>query len=241
MKISVRAFASYREAIGAQSIQLDLPVGSTPHQAWERLLTQYPRLLSLPKPHAFAINEEYVQESYALRERDELVLIPPVSGGAPKPTRPTQSTQPPESASVWTELVQKAIDVNALLKKVSHPQAGAVVVFLGTVRDNSRARCVKFLEYEAYKPMALKEMSRVVEEARRRWPLLSIAIVHRLGHLEIGDISVAIAVSSEHRKEAFEAGRYAIDTLKQTVPIWKKEVWDAGEAWIGSEPPAEKS
>jgi len=83
--------------------------------------------------------------------------------------------------------------------------------------------------------MALREMNRVVEEARRRWPLLGIAIVHRLGHLDVGDISVAIAVSSGHRKEAFEAGRYAIDTLKQTVPIWKKEVWDSGEAWIGSE------
>ena len=238
MQISVRAFASYREAIGAHSVRLDVPERSTPVQVWERLLAAYPRLLGLPRPHAFAINEEYVQESYALRERDELVLIPPVSGGAPKPARPTQSTQPTQPKDVPSErvqLVEKAIDVTAVFKRVSHPQAGGVVIFLGTVRDNSRSRHVKFLEYEAYKPLALKEMSRVVEEARQRWPLLGIAIVHRLGHLEIGDISVAIAVSSEHRREAFEAGRYAIDSLKQTVPIWKKEVWDAGEAWIGSE------
>ena len=226
MQISVRAFASYREAIGTHSVRLDVPEGSTPHQVWDHLLNRYPRLLNLPKPHAFAINEEYVQESYALRELDELILLPPVSGGAPKS---------PQSSETWVELVEQVIEVNTLLQRVRHPQAGAAVLFLGTVRDNDRGRHVKFLEYEAYRPIALKEMGRVAEEARQRWPLLGIAIVHRLGHLEIGDISVAIAVSSEHRKEAFEAGRYAIDSLKQTVPIWKKEVWDAGEAWIGSE------
>ncbi len=235
MQISVRAFALYREAIGAHNVRLDVPEKSTPVQVWEHLLAAYPRLLGLPRPHAFAVNEEYVQESYALRELDELILLPPVSGGAPKSSQSSQSSQSPQSSETWVELIEEAIDVNALLKKVSHAQAGGVVIFLGTVRDNSRNRHVKFLEYEAYKPMALKEMNRVAEEARRRWPLLGIAIVHRLGHLEIGDISVAIAVSSEHRKEAFEAGRYAIDTLKQTVPIWKKEFWDAGEAWIGSE------
>src|SRR5438046_9651333 len=120
--------------------------------------------------------------------------------------------------------------VKSLLKKVSQPKAGAVVLFLGTVRDNDRGRHVKFLEYEAYQPMALKEMNRVVEEARRRWPLLGIAIVHRLGHLDVGDISVAIVVSSGHRKEAFEAGRYAIGTLQQTVTYWQRQVWDSGEA-----------
>ena len=229
MLISVRAFASYREAIGAHSVKLEVSEGTTPTEVWDRLVGRYPRLVGLPKPHAFAINEEYVEESYALRERDELVLIPPVSGGASK------SSQSSQSNTTWVELAENVIDVNAVLKRVSHPQAGGVVIFLGTVRDNSRSRHVKFLEYEAYKPMAIKEMNRVAEEARRRWLVLGIAIVHRLGHLEVGDISVAIAVSSEHRKEAFEAGRYAIDSLKQTVPIWKKEVWDAGEAWIGSE------
>jgi len=233
--ISVRAFASYREAIGAHSVKLEVSEGTTPTEVWDRLVGRYPRLVGLPKPHAFAINEEYVEESYALRERDELVLIPPVSGGASK------SSQSSQSNTTWVELAENVIDVNAVLKRVSHPQAGGVVIFLGTVRDNSRSRHVKFLEYEAYKPMAIKEMNRVAEEAGRRWLVLGIAIVHRLGHLEVGDISVAIAVSSEHRKEAFEAGRYAIDSLKQTVPIWKKEVWDSGEAWIGSEPQAGNS
>jgi len=231
----VRAFASYREAIGTHSVRLDVPERSTPVQVWERLLAAYPRLLGLPRPHAFAINEEYVQEGHALRELDELILLPPVSGGASKSSQSSQSSQSTRSTETYVELVERTIDVNTLLRRVQHPQAGAVVLFLGTVRDTDRGQHVKFLDYEAYKPMAIKEMNRVAEEARRRWPVLGIAIVHRLGHLEVGDISVAIAVSSEHRKEAFEAGRHAIDSLKQTVPIWKKEVWDAGEAWIGSE------
>src|SRR2546428_13335050 len=107
MQISVRAFASYREAIGAHSVRLDVPERSTPVQVWERLLAAYPRLLGLPKPHAFAINEEYVQEGYELRERDELILLPPVSGGAPQPTQPTRPTQSKEEPSKWVELVEQ--------------------------------------------------------------------------------------------------------------------------------------
>src|SRR5947199_2634127 len=126
MWISVRAFASYREAIGAPSVRMDVPAGSTPSQVWDRLLTSYPRLVGLPKPHAFAINEEYVQESYALRKRDELVLIPPVSGGAPKSTRPTQATQPTQSTAKSGASTDPAIDDNTLLNKVSPPKAGAV-------------------------------------------------------------------------------------------------------------------
>lgn len=235
MQILVRAFASYREAIGSPNIRLDVPEGSTPGQVWERLLKSYPRLSTLPRPDKFAINEEYVQENHKIRERDELVLLPPVSGGASESTRSSRSTQSPQSTATWVELVDRAIDINQVLERAKHPESGAVVLFLGTVRDNSSGRRVKFLEYEAYQPIALKEMRRVAEEAKERWPLYAIAIVHRLGHLDVGEISVAIAVSSAHRKDAFEAGRYAIDTLKRTVPIWKKEVWDSGAEWIGSE------
>src|SRR3989475_10059819 len=192
--ISVRAFASYREAIGTHSVKLEVSEGTTPTEVWDRLVGRYPRLVGLPKPHAFAINEEYVEESYALRERDELVLIPPVSGGASK------SSQSSQSSTTWVELAENVIDVNAVLKSVSNPQAGGVVSFLGTVRDNSGSGHVKFLEYEAYKPMAIKEMNRVAEEARRRWLGIGIALVHGLGHIEVGVISVAIAVPSEHMK-----------------------------------------
>lgn len=216
MQITIRAFASYREAIGSPRLQLEFPDGATPVQIWEELRESYPKLQAFPRPSGFAVNEEYVSSEAKLRAGDELVLIPPVSGG-------------------MIALVDQPIDVNALLAEVKHPQAGAVVLFLGTVRDTNQGRHVEHLEYEAYQKMALREMERVVTEVQQRWPVLGIGIVHRLGHLEVGEISVAIAVSAGHRKEAFEAGRFAIDTLKQTVPIWKKEVWEGGAVWVGSE------
>src|SRR2546422_7566929 len=117
--ISVRAFASYREAIGAHSVKLEVSEGTTPTEVWNRLVGRYPRLVGLPKPHAFAINEEYVQETYTLRERDELVLIPPVSGGAPESTRSSPSSRSSQSSETWVELAENVIDVNSVLKKVS--------------------------------------------------------------------------------------------------------------------------
>jgi molybdopterin synthase catalytic subunit/molybdopterin converting factor small subunit len=242
MRIMVRAYASYREAIGAPAVSVEVPEGSTPEGVWEVLAARFPQLRRLPRPYRFAINEEYVPADRVLRERDELVLLPPVSGGAPHPTPlPNGEREGVGGAGegemgdrVWVEVVEAPVEVGSLLEKVRHPQAGAVVVFLGTVRDNSRGRHVKFLEYEAYREMAVREMRRVAEEAQQRWPLLGIAIVHRVGRLDVGEISVAVAVSSGHRKEAFEAGRFAIDTLKQTVPIWKKEVWETGAEWVGS-------
>src|SRR5438132_11938189 len=132
MFISVAAFAAYREASGAPSVRLEVPAGSTPGQVWDRLLGRYPRLAGLPRPHAFAINEEYVQEGYALRERDELVLLPPVSGGAPKSTRPTQATQPTQSTAESVSLTDPSIDNKTLLKNFSNARAGGKGLFQGT-------------------------------------------------------------------------------------------------------------
>ncbi|HEY3248636.1 MAG TPA: molybdenum cofactor biosynthesis protein MoaE [bacterium] len=218
MEISIRAFASYREAIGSPRLVLEVPDGTTPAGVWQDLAGRFPRLQTLPQPFAFAINDEYVEAGTPLRERDELVLIPPVSGGS------------------YSALTSEPIEVNALLERVRHRDAGAVVLFLGTVRDHNYGRSVQYLEYEAYQALALQEMARVASEAQRRWPLLGIAMEHRTGHLQVGDISVAIAVAAGHRREAFEAGKYAIDELKHTVPIWKKEVWEGGEEWVGLRP-----
>ncbi|MGH8248120.1 MAG: molybdenum cofactor biosynthesis protein MoaE [Gammaproteobacteria bacterium] len=235
MHISIRAFASYREAVGSPRMELDLPEGATPSTVWEHLADRFPRLKTLPEPFAFAVNDQYVDGGTILNERDELVLIPPVSGGTTEPTQPTQPTRPTQPAP-WVALTDKPIDANVLLERVRHPDAGAVVLFLGTVRDHNYGRSVRYLEYEVYQALALREMARVASEAAARWPLLGIAMEHRVGHLNVGDISVAIAVAAGHRREAFEAGRYAIDTLKQTVPIWKKEFWDSGEEWVGQRP-----
>jgi len=130
------------------------------------------------------------------------------------------------------ELTAAPIELNDLLAKVASPRAGAVAAFLGVVRDNSLGRKVRYLVYEAYPPMALKQMEAIEREVRSRWQIEKIAITHRIGRLEVGAASVAIAVSSAHRLEGIEACHFAIDRLKQIVPVWKKEYWEGGEVWI---------
>ena len=129
-------------------------------------------------------------------------------------------------------LVQAPISVDAVMRSVISERAGGIDVFVGTTRDHADGRSVRALSYEAYEPMAIAEMQRIVDEAERRWPLEAVAVVHRLGHVPVGEASVVIAVSSAHRSEAFEACRFIIDTLKETVPIWKKEEFvDGTSAW----------
>jgi molybdopterin synthase catalytic subunit len=130
------------------------------------------------------------------------------------------------------EIVTDPIEMNDLIARVAAPGAGAIATFLGVVRDNSLGRKVRYLLYEAYPPMALKEMERIENELRGRWKLERVAITHRIGRLDVGEASVAIAVSSAHRREGIEACHFAIDRLKQTVPVWKKEYWEGGEVWI---------
>ena len=131
------------------------------------------------------------------------------------------------------ELTNDAIDMAQVLAGVESPQAGAIVLFVGTTREFTQGRCTASLEYECYPEMARQEMCKLAEQARQRWPIVACSIVHRLGHLEIGEASVAIAVSSPHRQAAFEAGQWLIDTLKQLVPIWKKENWNDGTSqWV---------
>ena len=232
MHISIRAFAGYREAIGERTLRLDMAPETTVAQAWEALRGSYPRLTRLPTPAAFAVNDEYVRPDTPLRDGDELILVPPVSGGGEP--GPSSSTQP-RGGHVHVAVTDRAISTDETIAQVRHPQAGAVVLFLGTVRDNREGARVDHLEFEAYERRALRDMQTVCEEAAARWPVLGVSIIHRVGTLRVGEISVAIAVSAPHRADAFAAGKYAIDTLKQRVPIWKKEVWEGGEAWIGSE------
>ena len=127
------------------------------------------------------------------------------------------------------------LDVRQVVSHVQHPGAGAISTFVGTTRDNTAGRRVLFLDYEAYRPMADRQLQRVADEMQERWDLTGVAIYHRLGKLEIGEASLVVAVSSAHRKEAFEACQYSIDRIKQIVPIWKKEFFEGGEVWVGSQ------
>jgi len=222
LKVQVRLFARYREEAGRDSLDLELPDGGTVERAWEAVTRQLPALGPYRPFTLFALHNDYVDADHPLGDGDELCLFPPVSGGAPEP------------GLDWIEVTPEPLSERAVAQAVEHPGAGALALFSGVVRDQTGGRHVKFLEYEAHGPMALAKMREIALEMRQRWPIISrIAVVHRVGRLEIGESSVMIAVSSPHRAEAFEACRFAIDTLKETVPIWKKEHFEDGEVWVG--------
>ena len=224
MKVQVRLFARYREAAGRDSLDLELPDGGTVERAWEAVARQLPALQPYRPFTLFALRNDYVGADHPLGDGDELCLFPPVSGGS----------HPVSSPADWIEITAEPLSERAVAQAVEHPGAGGIALFSGVVRDQTGGRRVKFLEYEAHAPMALAKMREIAVAIRGRWPATArVALVHRIGRLEIGESSVMIAVSSPHRGPAFDACRFAIDTLKETVPIWKKEHFEDGEAWVG--------
>ena len=186
----------------------------------EALFERFPQAAGMRESVMYAVNAEYVQADFPVTSRDSVALIPPVSGGAEG-----------DGGGLF-RIVEEAISADALHALVLQPEAGAVAVFLGVVRDNNLGREVDYLEYDAYPEMAERVMGRIGEEIRARWDVTEVAMQHRVGRLEIGEASVGVAVSSAHRAEATDACRYGIDRLKAVVPIWKKEVWSDGEEWI---------
>ncbi|HEY8476141.1 MAG TPA: molybdenum cofactor biosynthesis protein MoaE [Chloroflexota bacterium] len=235
MHVRVRLFAAYREAAGTKDLVLDLPERSTVRDALRQLHERFPRTRGLPDVALASVNLEYVGPDYVLHEGDELAFIPPVSGG--DQDRPIADGATTAMFKITTE----PLSSDALATLVRTDECGAVATFLGVVRNHSRGRRVLYLEYEAYPELAEKKMAEIADEIRVKWGVERVAIFHRVGRLEIGEASVAIAVAAPHRREALAACQYAIDRLKQIVPIWKKEVWEGGETWVGWEgqPPAE--
>ncbi len=218
MRVRVRLFARYREATGRERLDLDLPDNTTVEHAWAAIVGRHPALEAFRPYTLFAIGTEYVGPEHRLAPDDELCLFPPVSGGADDVYR----------------VVEHPLSPDAIAALVDDPGAGGVVIFSGVVRNETGGRPVKFLEYEAHAPMAEAKLREIGEEVRRRWPgVKRVAMLHRIGRLEIGEASVLIGVSAAHRAEAFEACRWAIDTLKTTVPVWKKEHFEDGEVWVG--------
>ena len=209
MKVTVRLFAGLRERAGTAKRELDLPEGSRAGDAWNEL-----DLGAEPPGLLLAVNRGYVDPDHALAEGDEVAFIPPVSGGA-------------------FRLTDKPIDIGAVIAEVADERAGAIATFLGTTRSHSRGRTVLHLDYEAYEGMAEQVMEDLSATLKSKHELCEVAITHRIGRVVIGETSVAIAVSAPHRHSALAACQEAIDTLKETVPLWKKEVYEGGEEWIG--------
>jgi molybdopterin synthase catalytic subunit/molybdopterin converting factor small subunit len=209
MRVTVRFFAGLRERAGTGRRDLDLGDGARVGDVWAQL-----DLGEEPVGLVYAVNRAYVDRDGELAEGDEVALIPPVSGGS-------------------VRLTEEPIDLAAVVAEVEDERAGAIATFVGTVRAESRGRQVVRLEYEAYEAMAEEVMTNLAAELRARYDLCAVAITHRTGTCEVGEASVAIAVSAAHRQAALDACRDAIDTLKETVPLWKKEVYEGGEEWIG--------
>ena len=219
MRVRVRLFARYREALGRERLEVDLPEDGTVESAWSAVADRHPELAPYRPFTLFAVGQDYVTPDHRLRPDDELCLFPPVSGGA--------------GADIY-RVVTEPLSPEAIAAEVDDPGAGGIVIFSGVVRNETGGRPVKFLEYEAHAPMAEAKMREIGESLRGRWSgVKRVAMLHRIGRLEIGEASVLIAVSAAHRGDAFDACRYAIDTLKRTVPVWKKEHFEDGEVWVG--------
>ena len=207
MTIKVRLFAGLRERAGYSEREV-VDVARVA-DVWRAL-----DLGDEPEGLLYAVNREYADAGRELADGDEVALIPPVSGGAFRVT-------------------EEPLSLQAVVDEVSDESAGAVATFLGTVRRESRGRTVTYLEYEAYAEMAEDVMAQLARDLQERYELCSIAIHHRVGMLGVGEASVVIAVSAPHRQDALAACKDAIDTLKETVPLWKKEIYKGGEEWIG--------
>jgi molybdopterin synthase catalytic subunit len=192
---------------------------------------------------AVSVNAEYAQGAHVLHDGDEVGLLPPVSGGTahtgnagPETARPAEPLDERGEVNVTVALTREPIEAEKIVTAAKHGEDGAVVVFDGIVRNHSRGRRTLHLDYEAYEEMAARQMHELGRQALDRFNIRHVTMVHRLGRLEIGETSVLIVVASAHRSAAFEACRWLIDTLKQTVPIWKKETFTDGVVWAPGEP-----
>ena len=228
--VKVLFFGAARDLTGAEEILIELPDSSTAANARGVILAKYPALARFGKSLLFAVNQEYAESNRQIQEGDELAVFPPVSGGAQ-----LAQTSVCDSAQDFFELTTDPINVGAVARRVILPQCGATVTIDGYAREWTKSRRTLYLVYEAYGPMAISEIKRLGRQAREKFDIATIGIVHRTGRLEIGDTSVVISVGAPHRRAAFEACEWSIRELKRTVPIWKKEVFEDGEIWVEGE------
>lgn len=234
MQVRVIPFGMLKDWMGSSAMTVELPEGASVTDLLGQLGSGAP--VQALKGIAVSVNAEYATPSQVLREGDEVGLLPPVSGGCPDAAQATAGGAAETREYEFTALTREPFDTQALIAAARRPEDGAVVVFDGIVRDNSRGRRTLHLDYEAYEEMAAKQLRSLASGARSRFGVRHVTIVHRLGRLHIGETSVLIVVASAHRAQAFDACRWVIDTLKKTVPIWKKETFADGAVWVPGEP-----
>lgn len=222
IKVSLLFFGAARDVVGEEEIEFVLKLPASVSSSYTEIMDAFPILKEkFGRSLLFAVNQSYESADKEICEGDELAIFPPVSGGS-------------ESKDFF-EITQEPIDVGEVARRVVLNECGATVTLDGYVREWTKGRQSLYLIYEAYEPMALKEMERLGKNAHELFEIANIGIVHRLGRLEIGETSVVISVSAPHRRAAFEACEWAIKELKKTVPIWKKEIYADGEMWVEGE------
>jgi MoaE-MoaD fusion protein len=226
MQIRVLFFGALRDLVGRSNDAITLPEGAHLSDLLAHYEAAVPKLKDFLPAIALSINQEYSPPGAPLHDHDEVALLPPVSGGHDEDRR----------IATHVALVHDRIATETVLAEIKQPQDGAVVVFEGIVRDHTRGRRTQCLDYEAYEPMARHKLEELAEEALEKFEVREVVLVHRLGRLQHSETSVLVAVASAHRNAAFEACRWLIDTLKRTVPIWKKEYFEDGAVWADGEP-----
>jgi len=231
VRIRVLFFGQLKDIVGVAQEDTELSEGSRVEDLFERYGRRFPKLAEFRPSIAASVNQEYAGWRAPLASGDEVAFLPPVSGGQQETT----------IAQDIFQLVRFPIDSREIAESLKAPQDGALVVFDGFVRNSFKGQPTQYLVYEAYEPMAYSKMREIGAQMRGKFPIHRLAIVHRLGRLEIGETSVLIAVSSPHRAAAFDACHYGIDTLKRIVPIWKKEHFVGGAVWAEGEIPHEEA
>ena len=225
MRVRVLFFGILKDLTGKASDSIDLHDGASIRDLLAHYVQQIPLLKESLPSIALAVNQQYASPETKLRSGDEIALLPPVSGGSKQASGGRQAS-----------IIRVPIDTESVFNKIKRGEDGAAVVFEGVVRNQTRGRKTLYLDYEAYEEMALQQMEALAEQALKQFPIRDVALVHRLGHLEIGETSVLIIVVSAHRAAAFDACRWLIDSLKRTVPIWKKEYFEDGAVWADGDP-----
>ncbi len=232
MHIRVLYFGILKDLAGNADEAVDVPENSTLADLLAYCKSRTPRLGDYLSGAAFSINQEFAHPADGLHENDEVALLPPVSGGS----NPSTEGSPQDSCTKHCAITRDVIDTARIANALKHPEDGATAIFEGVVRNNTRGRQTLYLDYESYEAMALKKMEELAQQALADFKIRDVALVHRLGRIDIGETSVLIVVASAHRGPAFEACRWLIDTLKRTVPIWKKEHFVDGAVWADGEP-----
>jgi MoaE-MoaD fusion protein len=233
IEVKILFWGRLKDLFGHAGESIELPSGALVRDVVAHYQLQLPQTAQWMSSLAIAVNQRYASLDTELHSGDEVALLPPVSGGS---SGTAASELPGDKIKTRVQIVRDIIDANKTVSDLKRGEDGAVVVFEGTVRNQTRRRETLYLDYEAYEPMALQEMQSLAAQALDKFQVRNVALVHRLGRLEIGETSVLIVVASAHRAAAFEACRWLIDTLKRTVPIWKKEHFADGAVWADGEP-----